>query len=209
VPPIEELMTSKPTILILGVTLTSGLLGMSCSMESVPAERRERAKAQLDEYTSRSRADEAESDRKRAEEFKREISDPGSLSIEESDAQIAVLRSSWPLQRARAAEELGDAKGRRAVDALVAALRTETDPLTFGAIAGALKNIHDGRATEALVDALSAPGMPDGAREQALEAIVAFHSQWRFGPQIRRFYSSLTDESVRARVGDIVGRLGG
>jgi hypothetical protein len=89
------------------------------------------------------------------------------------------------------------------------ALRTETDPLAFGAIAGALKNIHDGRATEALIDALSAPGMPDGAREQALEAIVAFHSQWRFGPQIRRFYSSLTDESVRARVGDIVGRLGG
>ena len=126
---------------------------MSWSMESVPAERRERAKAQLDEYTNRSRAEQAESDRKRAEEFKREIIDPGSLSIEESDAQIAVLRSSWPLQRTRAAEGLADAKGRRAVDALVAALGTETDPLPFGAIASALENIHDGRATEALVDA--------------------------------------------------------
>jgi HEAT repeat protein len=202
-------MTSKPTILILGVTLTAGLLGMSCSMESVPAERRERARAQLDEYTSRSRAEEAASDRKRAEEFKREISDPGSLSIEESDARVAVLRSSRPLQRTRAAEELGDAKGRRAVDALLAALRTETDPLPFGAIVGALEKIHDGRATEPLVDALSAPGMPDLAREHALEAIVAFGSQWRFVPQIRRFYGSLTDESVRARVGNVLGRLGG
>src|SRR5580704_17564058 len=90
VPPIEELMTSKPAILILGGTLTAAMLGMSCSVESVPAERRERAKAQLDEYTSRSRAEDAESDRRRAAEFKREIVDPGSLPIEESDAQIAV-----------------------------------------------------------------------------------------------------------------------
>jgi HEAT repeat protein len=202
-------MTSKPTLLILGITLTAGMLGVSCSIESVPAERRDRVKPQLDEYRSRSRAEDAESDRKRAAEFKREIIDPGSLSIEESDAQIAVLRSSSPLQRTSAAEGLGDAKGRRAVDALVAALRTENNPLAFGAIVRALQNIHDGRATEALVDALSAPGMPDRAREHALEAIVAFRSQWRFVPQIKRFYGSLTDESVRARVGDIVGRLGG
>jgi hypothetical protein len=202
-------MTSKPITLIMGITLTAGMLGMGCSVESVPAERRERAKAQLDEYERRSRAEETESDRERAETFKREIADPGSLSIAESDAQMTVLRSSWPLERAKAAEGLGDAKGRRAVDALVAALRTETDPMPFGAIASALKNIHDGRAAEALVEALSAPGMPDGAREHAFDAIVDMGSQWRFAPQIKRFYASLTDESVRARVSNILRRQGG
>jgi hypothetical protein len=202
-------MTSKPAILIIGVTLTAGMLAAACSMESVPAERRERAKAQLDEYESRSKAEQVESDRKRAEDFKRETADPGSFSIEDSDAQITALRSSSPLERTTAAERLGDAKGRRPVDALVAALRTETDPMPFGAIASALEIIHDGRAAEALVDALSAPGMPDTAREHAFNAIVAMSSQWRFAPQIRRFYASLTDASVRARVGNIVRRLGG
>jgi hypothetical protein len=204
-------MTSKSAILIMimSVTLTAGTLGMGCSVESVPAERRERAKAQLDEYRSRSRAEDTESDRKRAETFKRETADPGSLSMAESDAQIAVLRSSRPLERTTAAERLGDAKGRRPVDALVAALRTETDPMPFGAIASALENIHDGRSAEALVEALSAPGMPDGAREHAFDAIVAMRSQWRFAPQMKRFYASLTDESVRARVSNILGRQGG
>jgi hypothetical protein len=48
--------------------------------------------------------------------------------------------------------------------------------------------------------------MPDDARERALMAIVAFHSDSRFVPQIRKFYESLADESVRARTRVILAR---
>jgi HEAT repeat protein len=132
------------------------------------------------------------------------LTDPGSLSIQESDAEIAALHSPSSLQRTQAAEKLGDAKGTRAVDSLIAVLRTESDPLAFSAVVQALENIHDARAVDAYVEALSAPNMPDYAREMAFNGIVASGSQWRFVPQIRRFYSSLTDESVRARVRLIV-----
>jgi len=72
------------------------------------------------------------------------------------------------------------------------------------ALVQALENIHDARAVDAYVEALSAPNMPDDIREMAFNGIVTSGSQWRFVPQIRRFYSSLTDESVRARVRLIV-----
>jgi hypothetical protein len=48
--------------------------------------------------------------------------------------------------------------------------------------------------------------MPDNAREHALNAIVENRSQYRLGPQIRRFYESLTDASVKARVRLVVER---
>lgn len=111
-------------------------------------------------------------------------------------------------RRISAAEKLGDAKGPRAVNALIAALRTETDPAAFSAIVDALSNIHDARAVDAYVDALWAPGMPDNAREHALNAIVENRSEYRLVPQIRRFYESLTDASVKARVRPILERYG-
>jgi hypothetical protein len=64
----------------------------------------------------------------------------------------------------------------------------------------ALENIHDARAVDAYVEALSAPNMPDNVRELAFNGIVVNRSEWRFVPQIQRFYDSLTDASVGARV---------
>jgi HEAT repeat protein len=190
----------------MGVAIVSTLLTSGCSYESVPADQRRRAEAARDEYERQSKVESAESDRKRLEEFQRRIADPGSLSVQESDSLIAALHSPSSLARISAAQKLGDAKGPRAVDPLVAALPTETDPAAFSAIAEALGNIHDLRATDALVAALSAQNMPDDAREHALDAIVGFRSEWRYVPQIQRFYESLTDKSVRARVGQIVER---
>jgi HEAT repeat protein len=189
---------------IAGATLL--LLEIGCSMESVPADRRRQAEAARDEYERKSQAESAAAQRQRAGEFQRRIADPGSLSIQESDAEIEALRLPSAFRRASAAEKLGDAKGPRAVNALIAALRTETDPAAFSAIADALSNIHDGRAVDAYVDALSAPGMPDDAREHALNAILENRSEFRFVPQIRRFYASLTDASVKARVRPLVER---
>ena|SRR5690242_2638758 len=96
--------------------------------------------------------------------------------------------------------------GARAVDALIADLRAETDPAAFSAVVQTLTEIHDARADTAFVDTLSAPNIPDREREYALNAIVEFGSAWRFVPRIRWFYDSLTDESVRARVRLIVDR---
>jgi HEAT repeat protein len=186
--------------------VTLALLEIGCSMESVPADRRRQVEAARDEYERKSQADSAAAQRQRAEEFQRRIADPGSLSIQESDAEIEALRSPSSFRRTSAAEKLGDAKGPRAVNALIAALRTEADPAAFSAIADALSNIHDGRAVDAYVDALSAPGMPDNARERALNAILENRSEFRFVPQIRRFYESLTDASVKARVRPLVER---
>jgi len=183
---------------IVGVTLA--LLEIGCSFESVPADRRRQTEAARDEYERKSQAESVASDRQRTDEIWRMMADPGSLSIQQSDALIEALRSPSSLTRTSAAQKLGDAKGARAVDALVAVLRTETDPTTFSAIVEALVNIGNPRATDAFVEALSAPNMPDAARENALDAIVEFRSDWRFRPQIQRFYDSLTDESVRTRV---------
>jgi HEAT repeat protein len=186
--------------------VTLALLEIGCSMESVPADRRRQVEAARDEYERKSQAESAAAQRQRDEEFQRRIADPGSLSIQESDAEIEALRSPSSFRRTSAAEKLGDAKGPRAVNALIAALRTEADPAAFSAIADALSNIHDGRAVDAYVDALSAPGMPDNAREHALNAILENRSEFRFVPQIRRFYESLTDASVKARVRPLVER---
>lgn len=189
---------------VAGVTLA--LLEIGCSIESVPAERRQQKEAAREEYERNQQAESAAAERQRAEELLRRIADPGSLSIQESDAEIEALRSPSSFRRISAAERLGDAKGPRAVNALIAALRTETDPAAFSAIVDALSNIHDGRAVDAYVDALSAPGMPDNAREHALNAILQNRSEDRLVPQIRRFYESLADASVKARVRPIVER---
>jgi HEAT repeat protein len=186
--------------------LTLALWETGCSIESVPAERRQQMEASREEYERNRQAESAAAQRQRAEEFQRRIADPGSLSIQESDAEIEALRSPSSLRRIRAAEKLGDAKGPHAVNALIAALRTETDPAAFSAIVDALSIIHDGRAADAYVDALSAPGMPDTAREHALNAILENRSEYRLVPQIRRFYESLTDASVKARVRPILDR---
>jgi hypothetical protein len=167
---------------VAGVTLA--LLEIGCSIESVPAERRQQKEAAREEYERNQQAE----------------------SIQESDAEIEALRSPSSFRRISAAERLGDAKGPRAVNALIAALRTETDPAAFSAIIDGLSNIHDGRAVDAFVDALSAPGMPDNAREHALNAILENRSEYRLVPQIRRFYESLADASVKARVRPIVDR---
>jgi len=189
-------------LLIVGACLT--LFEIGCSFESVPADRRQQREAALREYGRQQQETSAAADRQRADERQRRLTDPGSLSIQESDAEIEALHSPSSLRRTQAAEKLGDAKGTRAVDSLIAVLRTESDPLAFSALVQALGNIHDARAIDAYVEALSAPNMPDYVREMAFDGIVANGSQWRFVPQIRRFYSSLTDESVRARVRLIV-----
>ena len=196
------------TSLFFIAAVTLALLEIGCSIESVPAERRRQTEAAREEYEHKSQAESAAAQRQRAEEFQRRIADPGSLSIQESDAEIEALRSPSSFRRISAAEKLGDAKGPRAVNALIAALRTETDPAAFSAIVDALSNIHDARAVDAYVDALSAPGMPDNAREHALNAIVQNRSEYRLVPQIRRFYESLTDASVKARVRPILERYG-
>jgi HEAT repeat protein len=188
--------------------LTVALLEIGCSIESVPAERRRQREASREEYEHNRQAETAAAQRQRAEEFQRRIADPGSLSIQESDAEIEALRSPSSFRRIRAAEKLGDAKGPHAVNALIAALRTEADPEAFSAIVDALSIIHDGRAVDVYVDALSAPGMPDTAREHALNAILENGSEYRLAPQIRRFYESLTDASVKARVRPLVERYG-
>jgi hypothetical protein len=207
--PLEKsAMTTKRILtsvfIIAGVTLA--LLEIGCSIESVPAERRRQMEATREEYERNQQAESAAAQRQRTEEFQRRIADPGSLSIQESDVQIEVLRSPSSFRRISAAEKLGDAKGPRAVNALIAALRTEKDPAAFSAIVDALSIIHDGRAVDAYVDALSVQGMPDNAREHALNAIVENRSEYRLVPQLRRFYESLTDASVKARVRPIVER---
>jgi HEAT repeat protein len=200
----KRILTS--IFLIAGVTLA--LLEIGCSIESVPAERRRQMEASREEYERKRQADSAAAQRQRAEEFQRRIADPGSLSIQESDSGIEALRSPSSLRRIRAAEKLGDAKGPHAVSALIAALRTETDPAAFSAFVDALSIIHDGRALDVYVDALSAPGMPDTAREHALNAILENGSEYRLIPQVQRFYESLTDASVKARVRPLVERYG-
>jgi len=192
--------------IVLTLVAAAALGTAACSIQSETAEQRKRAKDTLEQYERERKAEEAESTRRSAEAYRRRTSDPGSLSIEESDARAAALGSPSPIARMRAAEALGDARGARAVEALIAALRAETDPAAFSAIATALEHINDRRATDPLVEALAAPGMPDEARERALMAIVAFHSDSRFVPQIRKFYESLTDESVRARTRVILAR---
>jgi hypothetical protein len=189
-------------LLIVGAGLI--LFEIGCSYESAPADRRQQREAALRENGRQQQETSAAADRQRAEERQRRLTDPGSLTIQESDAEIEALHSPSSLRRTQAAEKLGDAKGIRAVDSLIAVLRTESDPLAFSAVVQALENIHDARAVDAYVEALSAPNMPDYVREMAFNGIVANQSQWRFVPQIRRFYDSLKDDSVRARVRPIV-----
>jgi HEAT repeat protein len=197
----KRILTS--VFFIAGVTLA--LLEAACSIQSASPERRQQMEA-LREENKRREAESAAAQHQRTEEYQRRIADPGSLSTQESDAEIAALRSASSFRRISAAEKLGDAKGSRAVTALIAALRTEKDAAAFTAIVDALFNIHDGRALDAYVDALEAPGMPDNAREHAFNAIVENRSEYRLVPQIRRFYESLTDRSVKERVRLVVER---
>src|SRR5260221_9915641 len=98
-------------LLIVGACLP--LLEIGCSFESAPADRRQQREAALREY-GREQQEAAAADRQRAEERQRRLTDPGSLSIQESDAEIEALHSPSSLRRAQAAERLGDAKGTRA-----------------------------------------------------------------------------------------------
>jgi HEAT repeat protein len=193
---------------LVGVTLVAALTETGCSIGSVSPDRHRQIDAAVNEYERNRKAESAALDRKRAEEFQRSIADPGSLSIQESDTWIEKLRAPGSFLRAHAAEKLGEAKGRRAVDPLIGALRTETDESAFIAIAEALRDIRDPRAIDALAASLSAQNIPDSAREQALIAIGQFGSEARFLPQIQRFYDSLTDNSVRARTRQVLERYG-
>jgi hypothetical protein len=89
-------------------------LEIGCSFESAPADRRQQREAALREYGREQQEAAAAADRQRAEERQRRLTDPGSLSIQESDAEIEALHSPSSLRRAQAAERLGDAKGTRA-----------------------------------------------------------------------------------------------
>ena len=193
-------------LFIAGVATVVSQIG--CSFESIPANRERQKQAAREQYERNSHAEIAASDRRRAEEMQRRKADPGSLSIQESDAEIEALKSTSSIKRASAAEKLGDAKGPRTVEPLIADLQTERDPVAFTAVVQALKEIGDVRAIDALVEALSAPNMPDDARERALFAIVELQADWRFVPQIQRFYDSLTDKSVRGRTRLILQRYG-
>jgi HEAT repeat protein len=193
-------------LFIAGVATVVSQIG--CSFESIPANRERQKQAAREQYERNSHAEIAASGRRRAEEMQRRKADPGSLSIQESDAEIEALKSTSSIKRASAAEKLGDTKGPRTVEPLIADLQTERDPVAFTAVVQALKEIGDVRAIDALVEALSAPNMPDYARERALFAIVEFQAEWRFVPQIQRFYDSLTDKSVRGRTRLILQRYG-
>jgi hypothetical protein len=102
----KQILTS--VFFIAGAALL--LLEIGCSMESVPADRRQQAEAARDEYERKSQAESAAAQRHRAEEFQRRIAGPGSLSIQESDAEIEALRSSSSFRRISAAEKLGTQK---------------------------------------------------------------------------------------------------
>ena len=125
----KRILTSA--FFIAGVTLA--LLEVACSIQSASPERGQQMEA-LREENKRREAESAAAQHQRTEEYQRRIADPGSLSTLESDAEIEALRSASSFRRMSAAEKLGDAKGSRAVNALIAALRTEKDAAAFTAL---------------------------------------------------------------------------
>ena len=160
-----------------------------------------------EEFDRASKAEYAASKKTADEEFKARIETPGSITIEESNALIAKLDAPEPRVRRDAAKALADAGGRRAVEPLMSALRAERDEPTYLAIVVALDTIHDGRAIEALVEALAAPGISDEGRLEALYALNRFRAADRYVPQIREFHASLKDAGIKTRVADLLSYI--
>jgi hypothetical protein len=148
----------------------------------------------------------AEKDRADAA-FRKRIADPGSISVEQSDLLIAQLQAADPQARAQAAAELANAKGARGVAPIVTALRAERNEATFVVFIKALDHLNDVRAVDGLIEAINQPGISDQAREDALRTIYKYRAEWRLGPEIRKFYDSLTDPEVKGRVEFLVKRL--
>ena len=140
-------------------------------------------------------------------EFKTRIQNPGSITLEASDELIAQLEWADPGSRAQAAIGLANAKGTRAVEPIIKALRSESDEKTYVTFIVALDHLSDIRAVDAFVEALRQPGISDKSREHALRSILRFRAGGRFVPQIRAFYDSLTDPEIRARVEPVVREL--
>ena len=140
-------------------------------------------------------------------EFKTRTQDPGSITLEASDELIAQLGWADPQARAQAAVGLANAKGKRGVEPIMKALRSESDEKTYVAFIVSLDHLSDVRAVDAFVEALRQPGIPDKSREHALRSILRFRAGGRFVPEIRAFYDSLTDPEIRARVGPVVTEL--
>ena len=188
----------------LGVAVVVALAA-ACSWP--PRETAERATNAAEQFDRQMKAEAAAWKMKADEEFKKRIADPGSLSVEAADDLIAQLESPSPETRAEAAAALANSKGARGVDPIIRAMRAEREENTFVAFIRALEHLHDARAVDAFVEALTQPGMSDAAREGALNAIVRYRSAWRLGSQIRAFYDSLTDPEVRERVQYVVKSL--
>ena len=186
--------------------VVAAIVTAATGCEWPPKAQADKARQIAEQFDRESKAEAAASKKKADEEFKIRIAQPGSISVEESDALIAKLDSADPTTRGEAANSLAAANGARAVAPLILALRAERDEKTFVAFIKALEALRDARATDAFVEALAAPGMPDAARMDALYAINNFRSTWRFIPQIREFHASLTDEDLRRRVGDLLAR---
>jgi HEAT repeat protein len=166
----------------------------------------ERSRAAAEKYDLRSKDDVAA--QQQAElEFKTRVEDPGSISREASDELIAQLEWPDPQSRARAAIGLANANGKRAVEPIIKALRSESDEKTYVTFIVALDTLSDMRAVNAFVEALRQPGIPDKSREHALRSILRFRAGGRFVPQIRAFYDSLTDPEIRKHVEPVVLEL--
>lgn len=167
----------------------------------------ERNRKLAEDFDRQSKAEYAASKMKTDAEFKARIEQPGSITVEESNALLAKLEAPDPRSRRDAARALADATSRRAVEPLMSALRAERDEATYLALVLALDTIHDVRAIDALAEALSAPGISDEARMETLYAINRFRAADRFIPQIRDFHASLKDLSIKARVADLLSYI--
>src|SRR5262245_31065677 len=189
----------------LAVLLCAAVMA-ACSWPPSDVAARNRAIAEKFDRDSKAEAA-AEKDKADAE-FRKRIADPGAITVEQSDALIAQLQSADPQARAEAAAELANAKGARGVAPIVTALRVERSEPTFVVFIKALDQLHDARSVDALIEAMNQPGMSDQAREDALRVIYKFRSEWRLsGPEMRKFYDSLTDPDVKGRVEFLVKRL--
>ena len=187
----------------LGLLLTTALTA-ACGWPANATGDRAQAAEQVDRQ---SKANAAAWQLKAEADFKTRLQDPGSITLEASDELIAQLDWADPQARARAAIGLANAKGARAVEPIIKALRSESDEKTYVTFIVALDHLSDVRAVDAFVEALRQPDIPDKSREHALRSILRFRAGGRFVPQIRAFYDSLTDPEIRARVGPVVNEL--
>ena len=186
----------------LGVLLTIALTAACGGPPEATADR-----AQAAEQDRQSKAQTAAWQAKAEAEFKTRAQDTGSITLEASDELIAQLEWSDPQARAQAALGLANAKGKRAVEPLIKALRSESDEKTYVTFIVALDHLSDKRALDAFAEALRQPGIPDKSREHALRSILRFRAGERYTPQIRAFYDSLTDPEIRAHVEPVVKEL--